>query len=178
MSPVPGLKAGARRGGSRRGFSLVEVAIATALLGIGIAALVVASRSSTQVNAAGRDTTQATYLAQEVREWTLKLPFSDQDPGDAGNPPGPDGSDPQQFVDDLDDLMDVTYSPPRDAEGVPMYTLAGWSQHITLEWRAPDSLGTTVAPGSTDVVRVTVTVAHNGQTVLTTGWLVTRRESE
>ncbi len=48
------------------------------------------------------------------------------------NPPGPDQSDPQTFVDDLDDLMDVTYSPPRDAHGLPIADMTSWSQTITL----------------------------------------------
>ena len=169
---------GAGQDKGRKGFTLIESAIATALLGIGVAALVIAARSGTRVNAAGRELTHATYLVQEIREWTLKLPFSDQDPGDQGNPPGPDGSDPQSFVDDLDDLMDVTYSPPRDGDGYAIYEMQHWSQHITLEWRDPDSLTTTVWPGSTDVVRVTVATSQHGRPVLTAGWLVTRRESE
>ena len=162
----------------RTGFSLLEVMIATVLVGIGVAALMIATQSSTQVNAAGRDITQATFLAQEIREWTLKLPFSDQDAADEDNPPGPDGLDPQTFVDDLDDLMDVTYSPPRDASGQPISGMENWSQHIALEWKNPDSLTTTVAPGFSDVIRITVAVAQQGRDVLTTGWLVTRRASE
>jgi prepilin-type N-terminal cleavage/methylation domain-containing protein len=164
--------------GCRAGFSLVEVMIATVLVGIGVASLMIATKSGTQVNAAGREITRATYLAQEVREWTLKLPFSDQDPADMDSPPGPDGSDPQDFVDDLDDLMDISYSPPRDASGQPISGMQEWSQHITLEWKNPDSLTTTVYPGFSDVIRVTVTVACCGRDVLTTGWLVTRRTSE
>jgi len=157
------------------GFTIPEAIVATVLVGIGIVALVGAAKSGTQVNAVGRELTQATYLLQAVREWTLQLPFSDPDPGDAGNPPGPDGSDPQVFVDDLDDLMDVTYSPPRDASGQLLAELGGWSQHIQLEWKDPDALQTTLTPGASDVVRVVVTVARNGRTVLTGGWLVTRR---
>jgi len=167
-----------RRAGAPAGFSLIETAITTALLGLGISALVVASRSGTQINAAGRDLTQAAYLVQEIREWTLKLPFSDPDPGDQYHPPGPDGSDPQTFVDDLDDLMDVTYSPPRDGDGNAISGMEGWSQHITLEWKDPDSLNTTVVAGSSDVILVTVTVARGGRDVLATGWLAVRRSTE
>jgi Tfp pilus assembly protein PilV len=164
------------RGGG--GFSLVEAMIATVLVGIGVASVMVATKSGTEVNAAGRQITQASYLAQEIREWTLKLPFSDPDPGDKGNPPGPDGSSPQVFVDDLDDLMNVTYTPPRNASGVAIGDLADWSQKIRLDWKDPDSLTTTVAPGTSDVIAVTVTVACRGRDILTTGWLVTRRASE
>lgn len=168
------------RGQTRRrrrgGFTLIEVAVATAIIGIGMAALLTATMSGTRSNDAGKKLTQAVFLAQEIREWTLKLPFSDPDPGDQGNPPGPDGSDPQVFVDDLDDLANVTYTPPRDGQGMTLYDLSNWSQTITLTWVDPADLTTPVAPGASDVVFVSVGVSHDGTSMLTTGWLVTRRE--
>lgn len=167
-----------RRGWSRRGFSLIEVLMAASIVGIGVVAVMSAMQAGTEVNAAGRDLTQATYLAQEIREWTLQLPFSDPDPGDAGNPPGPDGTNPQIFVDDLDDLLDVTYSPPRDASGSALAGMTGWEQQIVLEWKDPDNLTANVAPGASDIIRVTVTISRSGETVLTRGWLVTRSTAQ
>lgn len=152
--------------------------MATAIIGVGIVTLMVASGSATQVNAAGRELTTAVYLAGEIREWTLGLPFSDQDEQDADNPPGPDDSDPQDYVDDLDDLMGVTYSPPRDAQGAAIADMGDWSQTLTLTWRNPDNLAQIVADGSSDMVRVEVAIGHNGRTVLTSAWLVARRYGE
>jgi prepilin-type N-terminal cleavage/methylation domain-containing protein len=164
-----------RRGWSRRGFSLIEVLVASTIVGVGVTAAMVAMQAGTEVNAAGRDLTQAVFLAQEVREWTLLLPFRDPDPADAGNPPGSDGADPQVFVDDLDDLMGVTYSPPRDAGGAAMSGMDAWSQQISLDWKDPDDLTATVAPGASDIIRVNVTILYAGRPVLSTGWLVARR---
>jgi len=158
------------------GFTIIETAMATAVVGIGIVAMVHAMAAGTKVNSQGRDITHAIFLAQEIREWTLQLPFSDLDPGDADNPPGPDGSDPQLFVDDLDDLMGVTYIPPRDGQEQIIDGMANWSQTIELEWRDPNSLTTAVPKGSTDVISVSVTIRHDGQKVLSTSWLVTRRD--
>ncbi|MGB2819398.1 MAG: prepilin-type N-terminal cleavage/methylation domain-containing protein [Phycisphaerae bacterium] len=163
---------------ARGGFSLIEVAVATAVVGIALAALLVAVGSNTRVNDAGAKLTRAAFLAQEMREWTLALPFSDPDPADADHPPGPDGSNPQYFVDDLDDLIGVTYSPPRDGQGNQMYGMSGWSQAITLTWRDPNSVSTTVTAGMSDVICVEVDVAFEGQSVVSTNWLVTRREGE
>jgi len=132
--------------------------------------------SGTQNNAAGRDLTQASLLAQEMREWTVKLPFSDPDTADAANPPGPDGADPQTFVDDLDDLLSVTYSPPRDGQGLSITDMAGWSQTTKLTWRDPANLQTTVAAGTSDVIHVYLEIKQNGQIVLTTGWLVAKKD--
>jgi len=171
-------------GADRGGFSLIEVAVATALVGLGVTALLMSLGAGTRANDGGRKVTQAVFIAQELREWTLRLPFSDPDPGDAGNPPGSEGSDPQEWVDDLDDLMDVTYSPPMsargkpplDATGEPMTGMNGWSQHITLTWLNGDGLTQTVSPGTSDFIRVQVDVAYRGQDVLTASWLVTRRD--
>ncbi len=158
------------------GFTLIEAALTTAVVGIGILALMHSMAAGTRVNRQGRNITQAVFLAQEIREWTLRLPFRDPDPADQNNPPGPDGTSPQTFVDDLDDLMGVTYSPPRDAQGYAINGLTGWSQTIDLEWRDPDDLRSVVTPGTSPVINVKVTVKFKGEEVLQTDWLVTDRE--
>jgi len=163
---------------ARDGFTLIEVAVATAVVGIALAALLVALGSHTRVRDAAAKITQAAALAQEVRERTLSLPFSDPDPADADNPPGPDGSDPQVFVDDLDDLMDVTFQPPRDGQGNSIPTLDGWSQTINLSWRDPNDISTPIADGASDLIFVEVDVAFQGQTIRTVNWLVARRAGE
>jgi prepilin-type N-terminal cleavage/methylation domain-containing protein len=159
----------------RGGFSLIEVAVATVIVGVGVTALMVALAAGTRTNRAGQELTQAVFLAQEIREWTLKLPFSDPDPGDANNPPGPDGTSPQIFVDDLDDLLNVTYDPPRDGKGTAIAGMAGWSQTIRLTWRNPSDLTSVVTNGASDVIHVKVDIARRGCPLLSTGWLVTRR---
>jgi len=169
---VPAEKGGRHRGG----LSLVEALAATAIVGVGLTALLASVAASSLTNAAGRDLTYAVFLAQNIREWTLRLPFSDTDPQDQGNPPGPDEADPQVYVDDLDDLMDVTYCPPRDGQGLPIADMTDWSETITLTWRDPDSLTTTVAPGTSDVIHVQLDIFHRSKPVLGTGWFVTRRE--
>ncbi len=158
----------------RQGFTLTEAAVASAIIGLGVAALLVSVASGTRANDAGKKLTQATFLAQEIREWTLKLPFSDLDPADANNPPGPDGADPCDFVDDLDDLIDMTYAPPRDGRGLAIYDMSGWSQQIDLSWRHPSDLSTIVDPGNSDLIYVQVTVSWLNAETLKTGWLVTR----
>jgi len=160
----------------RDGFTLIEVAVATAIIGLALAALLGAVASGTRTNDAGKKLTQAVFLAQEIREWTIGLPFSDPDPGDADNPPGPDGSNPQTFVDDLDDLMAVTFSPPRDGGGAPITDMTQWSETITLTWRDASNLSSTVSAGSSDVIHVQVDISYQDLPVLTTGWLVGRRQ--
>ena len=165
-----------RGNAERRGFTLIEALIASAIVGLGVTALLMASKSGTQVNAGAREITHAINLGQQIREWTLKLPFLDPETPD--NSPGPDGSeDPQTSgdVDDLDDLMDVTYKPPRDARGQEISGMTDWSQKITLSWRDPDEI-TEDDDEKSDMIYVEVEVSCGSRSVLTTGWLVTKKE--
>ena len=155
-----------------KGLSLIEVAVATAIIGIGVAALLVAVAAGTRTNHAGKKLTQAVFLAQEIREWTVRLPFCD--PEYPSNPVGPDAGESE--ADDLDDLMGAAYSPPRDGQGSPIADMTGWSETITLTWRNPDHLTAVVPDGTSDVVHVEVNISYQGTEVLNTGWIVIRKE--
>jgi len=157
----------------RSGFTLVEAAVATALIGIALASLLTALQSGTRTNEASRRLTQAIFLSQEICEWALRLPF--EDPEESGETPGSEEGDPPLAVDDLDDLMGVTYSPPRDAYGSAITDMSGWSETITLTWRDSSNVATVVPDGSSDVVHVQVSLSYQGRQVLTNDWLVTRR---
>jgi len=156
---------------TRRGLSLVEVAIATVILGVTFAALMVATASSTTVNDAAAKLNQAVFLTEAIREWTMTLPFVD--PEDPNNLPGVDAGD--VGIDDLDDLTNANFSPPRDGTGSPISDLPAWSQTVTLTWRDPADLGSTVPDGTSDAVYVQTAIACRNENVLTTGWLVMRR---
>jgi prepilin-type N-terminal cleavage/methylation domain-containing protein len=169
---------------ARSGFTLIEVAVATTIVGVGLAALMVSVESSTRVNDVGGKMAQGTFLAQEIREWTLTLPFSTPVASQVHNPPGPDGGvDPHTFVDDLDDLLGLdgtgtTFKPPRDGLGNEISSLPDWSQTVTLGWRDPNNVAAP-APhgvGTTDVVYVHVDVGYRDKSVYGTNWVVTRKK--
>jgi hypothetical protein len=151
---------------------------------MGVAGVMSAIGSGTELNDESARLTQAGYLAQEIREWTLSLPFSEPDSGDEDNPPGSDGASPQVWVDDLDDLMGVTYkspvTPPMDGSCVPVRitNLPDWSQTINMSWRSPNNVQTEVTPGTSDVVFVQVSIAYKGTEILNTGWIVTRKTTD
>jgi len=157
-----------------KGFTLVEAAMAAGILGLGVVSLMALCGACTRATDGGGQLSQAVFLAQEVREWTLNLPLSDPDPTDAGNPPGPDGYADHESPDDLDDLMGVTYSPPRGGNGQALADKAGWSQSVALSWVDPVSL-TPVAPGGSDAVQVDVSISFQSRPVFSTGWLVIGR---
>jgi Tfp pilus assembly protein PilV len=162
---------------SRAAFTLIETAIAVVVVGVGIMALLQAMASGTRINTQARNITLGVFLAQEVREWTLRLPFRDN-PADPNLPyhvGAEAGENPQVDVNDLDDLKDVPFTPPRDGEGQAITELAAWSQTVRLQWRDPNDLTARKDDGTTNVVCVSVDVKNNNQLVHTASWIVTRR---
>ena len=153
-----------RRSGSpkaRGAFSLIEVALATIIVGIGILAVVAGLGAGSRVNDAGRDLTQAVFLADEIREWTVRLPFSDPNGGTS--------------LSSLYNANGVTYSPPQDGLGQSISGMTGWSQVLMLSWRDPNRLNTTVSPNSSTVINANVSVRFQGKEVLAANWLVAKR---
>ncbi len=153
------------------GFTLIEVAIATVIIAVGVIALMVGVGSSTRINGSGRALAQAVILAENIREWSIKLPFFDPeltDPGTIGSETG------ETVVDDLDDL-DQPFTPPRDSQGNSITGLTNWKQVVTVQWVDETNLGT-ISSTATDTVMVAVEIQLNLKPIYSTSWLVARRE--
>ena len=136
-----------KRQPNRSGFTLLEVAIATLIVAIGITALLTASASCTKTNAAGQELTNAAFLAQEMREYCAGLNPSDLS-------------------------LASEYSPPVDASLSTISGMSNWKQVITLQWKDPNGLADSAT--ETDIRYVRVTVQHHDANVLSTSWLVTK----
>ncbi|HDY65662.1 MAG TPA: prepilin-type N-terminal cleavage/methylation domain-containing protein [Phycisphaerae bacterium] len=134
-----------------KGFTLMEVLITSVIISVGITAVMAAIGSGTRVNEAGISLTKAGFLAQEIREWSMNL-------------------------DDLDSLTSVTYSPPRNSLGVELTNMAGWSQDLTVTWRSSTDLDVIVPSDSSDIAHIWLAVWHNDELILSTDWLVVRKE--
>ena len=160
---------------NRSGFTLLEVLCASVITGIGFIAILSSVTASTEVTYASSEMTQATLLTQEIREWTTNLPFSDPEKYNAGNSPGADSyvGEGVPYVDDLDDLMEVTFSPPRNGLGEAIEDMDGWSQSISLTWGSSSDINTAVVPGTSEIVQVQVTISKDNKTVMQTSWLMT-----
>ncbi len=151
---MPRLTVRPRTRGFGAGFTLLEAVIATALVGLGVVALMVAMQTGTHINGSGQEMTQACFLVEEVREYALKQPWGA-----------------------LTALND-SWSPPRNADGAALPALAGWTQTVSVEWRNANDVMLPANPGTTDLVRITVTISHQGQPVLSTGWLRAKKDGE
>lgn len=105
---------------SDRGFTLIESAMATVIIGVGVLAMVDAQTSFITANSWSSHAASGTYLANEIREMTRNLPKHDpvvglfiEDDGNAGvlHGWGPDAG--EVGVDDFDDIDDfdgITFS--------------------------------------------------------------------
>ena len=163
--------------------------MASMIIGTVFVGVLMSMSVSTEANIAASDLTVAIKLAQQIREMTMSVPFSDPDEGDDLKPPGPDGNGPDTFIDDMDDLYGHTYSPPRSAMPVDEINVnrlgellseyTGWSQVIAITYRNPDNLADITYPrGSnpylTDLAMVQCSIYKGSELIYVNEWLIVR----
>ncbi len=148
-----------------KAFTLVEVLVAVVLLIAVLLPLLGILSNSVLMTQDNRLLTKATYLANEIKEWSgflLKRPT--QGTGDYKT---------------IWDLQGKTFSPPVSAPDMsnptsptPLTDHAGWSQVISLSRRdegnpvLADTLGTSL------LVRMQCVVLYNGKEIYRLLWLV------
>ena len=131
----------------RRGFTLIEAALTTVIIGVGVMAMLELLAAGTSSNVDASQLTTAMNLAKQVREVTIQKTF-------------------EEIV-----AMDGdAYAPPQDGSGLPMNTLTGWEQAIRVQPVDPNRLTLAQIDDDPEAVRVTVTVKHNGNQVTQASW--------
>jgi hypothetical protein len=145
-----------------RGFTLIEAAIATGIVGSGIVAVMAAQRAFHQRNEWATHAAIAQQLGCEIRELALRLPARDPVTGDDVWGAEPDEASVDEF-DDLDDLDGAVFDSadgtgPISALRTPIPDMAGWRQRVRVEYIDPFELTSDVDPGESGLVRVTVAI--------------------
>ena len=156
----------------KNGLSLIEVLFAVLLVGLAIASLMAANGAFTRVNGAGTDQSTAEFLIGQIRELTALLPVID--PQDQLATFGFETGETLATYDDLDDFDGANYSPPIDAERMPLTQFSAFSQQITVENVSASNFEQVVADHSTYFIRVTVRVYLNSKQISSTSWLRAR----
>jgi prepilin-type N-terminal cleavage/methylation domain-containing protein len=167
------------RGSSRRGFSLIEVLIATVLVGMAIAALVAANGSFSMANVAGADLSTAEFLIEQIRELTTMLPVADPDTTAwtyFGRETGESFSDLLTLddVDDWDTFNSASLGGPINAQRTVLTNLAAFSQQVTVQKINPSNFDQLDTTGTSNFVRITVSVLENGRPVTAASWIRAR----
>ncbi|GAB4111264.1 MAG: hypothetical protein Kow00105_19930 [Phycisphaeraceae bacterium] len=172
-----------------RGFTLIEAALTTVIVGTGVLSIVAAQQAYHQKNDWAQRSGTAMLLANEIRELTLPMPIADPITGKSFVGPEP-GEDSVDDYDDLDDFagvpdgagnyVGVTFDPPIDALRRPIPDMEGWSQHVMVEsvWETDIASTVPIPLGTTPMLRVTVNVMYQGpndaeaNTVTTLTWVI------
>jgi len=152
----------------KSGFTLVEVLIATILVGLAIASLVVANISLTRANGVGADLSTAEFLIEQFRELSTLLSVIDPNTGT-----GYFGSEEAVLADydDLDDFDGKSFSPPINTNREALQSFAAFSQQIMVENVDGANFENTVADHSSNFVRVTVRIFLNSREISSTSWI-------
>ena len=163
---------------SRRGFWLVESAVAIAVIGIGVVA-VVGSQQAWHIQAVESEKlATGMRLATEIREMSLLLPANDPITGTAVWGPELNELIPID-IDDLDDFDDGIFAAgngtgPLDATGTVIVGMSNWEQQISVQCVDPFDVTSIVPDGSSEIVRIEVTVLHNDEEITRLLWIAPR----
>lgn len=142
---------------TRRGFTLFEAALATAIVGTGVFSLMALMTALTQQNAAANQATTAMLLATHVQEAMAGLSFND--PAYGGTYFGPEPGEALASYDDVDDFDGQTFSPPIDASRAQIAALSQYTQVVSVWPVYANKLDSNTNPASPDLPKTTQTGA-------------------
>lgn len=174
------------------GFTLIETALATIIVGVGVLAMMAAQQAFHKQNAWSTHATIGARLGNEIREMTLELPRHDPVTGSAiWGVETENELSPADF-DDLDDFDGsgdgLIFSSiadgnpingPLNARREIIPNMPGWAQIITVHNVDPANIDQDPPPadGSTRMVRVNVLIQYQGpndtepSNVTTVSWI-------
>jgi len=138
-----------RTSSTENAFSLIEVLIATILVGLAIVALIAANSSFTKAGAAGTELSTAQFLIEQIRERTALVDYAD-----------------------LHNTFDgAIFSPPISAGGEVLNHFAEFSQQVTVVNVSASDFEQVVDDGSSDFIRVTAKVLLNSRQICAASWI-------
>ena len=134
----------------RRGFTLIEAAIVTAIVGIGIVGMLELMAAGTMANTESTELTTAMGLATSIHEKALGISYTNL----------------------MAALDNKTYSPPIDANNNALNELGTWNQSVNVSYVDQNRITSTVPDTQEEpTARITVSVMHNQRVVYQASWL-------
>ena len=155
------------------GFTLLEVLVASAIVGVAFVSVTNSMSAATTSKAAlSGEPFLATQLAKEIHTLSKTLPRE---------PSGDEGAKTAAEVTALDSLIDADFDPPLLADMTQDASLAGWRQRVSLDVFAINDLTTPTGEDpaslfgsfSPRVFQLSVTIKQNGQDAGTFTWWIT-----
>ncbi len=151
---------------SRRAFTLIEAAVAVAIVAIALAATMTAiGASRVDQYRAGR-LRQAHALAEDLMAEILRQPYQEY----LGTPLGTDGGTEwfsgRSNYDDVDDYNGWAGSPPEDAAGNELTPFSRYTRRAMVDYSSPANPEQTL-PVDMGIKRVVVQVEFDGNNLVT-----------
>ena len=169
-----------RCGARQRGFTLAEAMMATVVLGIAAAGVLLPFTSGAALRAEGMRRTLAAKLAGDLMEEIINKPFHDPDGSSYDYNPGRDAGEPTfAEFDNLDDFHGYSESQGqiRDATGTvftdPYY--ANFSRDVDCEYVTVPQQPEDIEKEQCNFIRVTVRVYYSDKQVATVSRLIADR---
>lgn len=142
---------------ARRGFTLIETAMATIIVGVGIVSTMSLFSMCTVQNRAGGQMTAAMMLAGNIQEAMANLTFSD--PVTGRTTFGPETGESLATYNDIDDFEGLTFSPPIDSLRNQITELSNYSQIISVVPVYPSQISSNTNDASPAIPETTYTGA-------------------
>jgi len=159
------------RSATRRGFTLIESAVAVVIVGTGVLALVAAQQAWHSQNAWAERAAIGARLGNEIREMTFDCPRHDPVTGASGWGPETNELDILDY-DDLDDfdgtlglglvLSGADGSGPVNALREVIPGMSEWTQTIRVYNVDPTNVNIDVGDAASNLMRVDVTIDWHG----------------
>jgi type II secretory pathway pseudopilin PulG len=153
---------------ARRALTLVEVILATVVIGVMMAGALATVSASQRASKAQADQALANLLAQDLLDEIMALPYADASDTAVANGPTAAETLPgnRSLLNDVNDYKNWSESPPRQRDGTAITGAAALTRRVAVEFLTPNAWTT---PSATDqgVARITVSVSRGGGTIAT-----------
>jgi hypothetical protein len=140
------------------------------IVGVAIVSMMQLLAAGTVANMDSASLTTGMTLARNVREFSLKLGFTDPStPTIWGVDNGETGSNPKTY-DDVNDMAGRTFSTPIDSSGNALAGFPDWSQVVSVVTVNPSRVTSVVPNGTEPANKVTVSVYRRTEKVCELSW--------
>lgn len=152
----------------RRGLTLVEVILATVVVGVMMAGALATVSASQRASRTQADQAFAQVLAQDLLDEMMGLAYADASDSAVTNGPTAAETLPgnRSLLNDVNDYKSWSESPPRRRDGTAISGAGTLTRRVAVDFVTPDAWTT---PSVTDqgAARITVSVTRGGGTIAT-----------